>query len=89
MDTAVAITRPVNGYRTNALLRDFVAVDGVGGSVHEGWRPFLRTPRGEGRNGKRQPGPLPQNKDHLDPPLGVLRCVLICDWRNDIVCRNC
>ena len=61
----------------DTFLGNFVAADDVSECVHKAGDLFLRTPRGEGQNGKRQPGSLPQNKDHLDPPLGVLRLVLI------------
>lgn len=61
----------------NPLFRDFKARNERFLSVHKAGDLFLRTPRGEDQSGKRQPGSLPQNKDHLDPPLGVLRLVLI------------
>ena len=66
---------PRRFYGTDTLASDFVAANYLAGSVHKAGDLFLRTPRGEDRNGKRQPGSLPQNKAHLDPPLGVLRLV--------------
>lgn len=64
-----------HGDLANPFFRDFKACNERFLSVHKAGDLFLRTPRGEDRNGKRQPGSLPQNKAHLDPPLGVLRLV--------------